>query len=117
MSPFVVSGRVPAFVSVSYALSPKAAGPARSLSLHGLTLTAGAGGTTIETGKIRNDGSTTATSVGAARTWYGPRGEVLDVGIDGAAPSTLSRGAVGTFRIIRPALSGVQLAVTTLRAR
>ena len=52
----------------------------------------------------------------AARTWYGPRGEVLDRGSGFVSPSTLGPGKSGTFTIVRPVLPTVQGTRTELRA-
>lgn len=117
VSPFVVSGRVPAWVTVSYRLGSTSAGPARSLSVQSLQVTANGNGTVTESGRVRNGGRTTATAVTVARAWYGPRGQVLDMRVGTASPSTLRSAASGSFSILRPALSGVQAAATFLRGR
>ncbi len=117
VSPFVLTGRVPAWVTVSYALDPRAPGPSRTLSLHSLQLASHGNGTVTETGRVRNDGHTAATSVAAARVWYGRRGEVLGVGIASTTPSSLRPGASGVFTITRPNLGPIQLATTFLRGR
>ena len=115
-SSFVVSGKVPAYSTVSWALVPGAAGPVRTLSLHAFATTTGTGGTVTESGKVRNDGSTTATAVAVARTWYGSRGQVIEVRIVNVNPTTLPAGRVGTFQLVRSAIPAAQLATTALRA-
>ena len=117
VSPFVISGRVPAYVTVSFGLDPAAPGPSRALSLRSLRLTTHAGGTVTETGRVRNDGASRATAVAAARVWYGRRGEVLGVGIASTTPSAFGPGAIGSFTITRPSLGTVQLSATFLRGR
>ena len=115
-SSFVLSGRVPVYKTVSWALSPGTPGPVRKLSLHAFALATGAGGTVTETGKVRNDGTTKATAVAVARTWYGDRGEVIDTRIVNVTPSSLAAGSVGTFKLVRPAIPTAQAATTALRA-
>jgi hypothetical protein len=115
-SSFAVSGKVPAYATVSWALVAAAPGPVRKLSLHAFALAVGAGGTVTETGKVRNDGSTTATAVAVERTWYGRRGEVIEVRAVAVTPSTLAPGGVGTFKLVRPAIPAAQAAATALRA-
>ena len=102
VSPFVISGRVPAYVTVSFGLDPAAPGPSRALSLRSLRLTTHAGGTVNETRRVRNDGASRATAVAAARVWYGRRGEVLGVGFASTTPSAFGPGAIGSFTITRP---------------
>ena len=116
VSPFALSGSVPAYASVSYQVTPGSAGPARSLSLVSLTRTTNANGTVTEHGSVRNTGSTTVTSAGVARTWYGRHGEVLDRGVATLSPSTLGPNRTGTFTITQPKLTGLQGTRTQLRA-
>ncbi len=115
-SSFVLSGKVPTYSTVSWALTPGAPGPVRTLSLHAFASTAGAGGTVTESGKVRNDGSTKATAVAVARTWYGSRGQVIEVRIANVNPTSLAAGRVGTFQIVRAAIPAAQAATTALRA-
>jgi glucose/arabinose dehydrogenase len=116
VSPFVIAGSVPAYTSVSLAATTGSPGAARSLSLVTLTRTTNGDGTVTEKGSIRNAGTSTATSVGVARTWYSARGLVVDRGTATLSPSTLAPGQTGTFTIIRPVLPPVQAARTSLRA-
>src|SRR5204863_2945570 len=98
-------------------LDPGAPGPSRTLSLHSLQLASHGDGTVTETGRVRNDGRTGATSVAVARAWYGRHGEVLGVGIASTTPSSLRPGTSGSFAITRPRLGPIQLAATFLRGR
>jgi hypothetical protein len=115
-SSFVLRGPVPTYKTVSWTLAAGTPGPVRKLSLHAFALVTGAGGTVTETGKVRNDGSTRATAVMVERTWYGRRGEVIEVRTVSVTPSTLAAGAVGTFQLVRPAIPAAQAATTALRA-
>jgi glucose/arabinose dehydrogenase len=114
-SPFVLSGPVPAYVTVSYRRDPAAPGASRSLSLVSLTHDPNPDGTITDRGRVRNTGRVSATAVAAARAWYGRRGEVLDVRVAPVAPSTLGPGATGSFTIVRPSLASVQENATWLR--
>jgi glucose/arabinose dehydrogenase len=116
VSPFVIGGSVPAYATISYKVTTAAAAPARSLSLTSITRTTNGDSTVTERGTVKNTGSTTLTGVGAARTWYGTRGEVLDRGTATLSPSALGPGASGTFTIVQPALTGLQATRTQLRA-
>ncbi len=116
VSPFALSGTVPVYASVSFQATTGSVPRSRPLSLVSLTRTSNANGTVTEHGTVRNSGSTTVTSVAASRTWYGPRGQVLDRGVATVSPSTLGPGKTGTFTIVRPVLAGVQATRTQLRA-
>jgi hypothetical protein len=117
VSSFVLSGAVPAYARVTLSTTSGAPGPRRTLSLRALTVTANPDGTATESGIVRNIGTTTARSVAVSRTWYGPRGQVLDRRTVAVSPSTLKRGTIGRFSITRPALAGIQAVRTELRAR
>jgi glucose/arabinose dehydrogenase len=112
---FVVTGTVPAYSSISWSVTTASPATARSLSVGSVTLSPNADGSVTERGTVRNTGSTTATSVLVARTWYGRRGEVLDRGYVYVSPSTLRAGATGSFTILRPPLSNVQAVRTQPR--
>jgi glucose/arabinose dehydrogenase len=116
VTPFVLTGSVPTYASVSFSVSAGSLPAKRSLSLTSLTRTSNSNGTVTEKGSVKNVGSTTARSVAVARTWYGKRGEVLDRGSTFTSPSTLAPGKSGAFTIIRPALTSVQGTRTGLRA-
>jgi glucose/arabinose dehydrogenase len=116
VTPFAITGSVPTYASVSFTVTGGPLSPRRSLDLTSLTRTTNGGGTVTERGTVKNVGSTTARSVAAARTWYGPRGEVLDRGSAFVSPSTLAPGKSGTFTITRPVLASVQGTRTGLRA-
>ena len=116
VTPFAITGSVPAYASVSFSVTGGSLSARRSLDLTSLTRTTNGDGTVTERGSVRNTGSSTARSVAAARTWYGSRGEVLDRGSAFVSPSTLAPGASGTFTILRPVLPAVQGTRTALRA-
>ncbi|HEY3334515.1 MAG TPA: PQQ-dependent sugar dehydrogenase [Candidatus Limnocylindrales bacterium] len=116
VSPFVLRGSVPAYATVRYTVTTGALPPSRSLSLVSLTRTANGDGTVTERGTVKNTGTTTATAVASARTWYGRRGEVLDRGTATVSPSTLAPGARGTFAIVQPVLPDLQATRTQLGA-
>lgn len=116
VTPFVLAGSVPAYKTISYAVAAGTPGPSRSLTLTALSTSANGNGSVTEQGTVKNTGTTTATSVAVARTWYDDRGEVLDRGVATVSPSTLAPGRSGTFALIRPVLAGVQATRTGLRA-
>ena len=116
VTPFLITGTVPTYASVSFSVSGGSLPARRSLDLTSLTRTTNSNGTVTERGTVKNVGSTTASSVAVARTWYGPRGEVLDRGSGFVSPSTLSPGRSGSFTIVRPVLASVQGTRTALRA-
>jgi hypothetical protein len=116
VTPFVITGTVPTYATVSFSVSGGGLSSRRSLSLTSLTRTTNGNGTVTERGTVKNVGSTTATSVAVARTWYGRRGEVLDRGSGFVSPSTLGPGKSGSFTILRPVLTSVQGTRTELRA-
>lgn len=116
VTPFVVSGTVPAYASVSFTVTKGTLGPRRSLALKDLTLTFNGNGTVTERGTVRNTGTTTAKAVEVARTWYGSRGTILDRRLATISPSTLGAGKSGTFTILRPVLTGVKASRSALRA-
>jgi glucose/arabinose dehydrogenase len=116
VTPFVITGTVPPYTTVSFSVSGGGLSSRRPLSLTSLTRTTNGDGTVTERGTVKNVGSTTATSVAVARTWYGRRGEVLDRGSVFVSPSTLGPGKSGSFTILRPALTSVQGTRTELRA-
>ena len=95
VTPFALSGTVPAYKSVSFSVTRGSLSARRSLDLTSLTRTANGNGTITERGRVKNVGSTTAKGVAAARTWYGRRGEVLDRGSAFVSPSTLAPAGVG----------------------
>jgi hypothetical protein len=115
-SPFALAGAVPTYASVSYRLVAGKPAAAQSLSLLSVTAVSHPDGTETQSGRVRNVGSTTATAVMVARTWYGTRGEVLDTRAATLVPSTLAPGATGTFSLVRPKLSTIQATGTLLRA-
>jgi hypothetical protein len=115
VSPFVIKGTGPAFASVTYRVTPGGPRAGRRLTLRAFTLTANPNGTVTESGKVRNDDRRTASPVAVARTWYGRRGEVLELRYASTSPSTLAPGRRGRFTILRPILAGVQAARTQLR--
>jgi glucose/arabinose dehydrogenase len=116
VTPFAITGTVPAYASVTFSVSRGSLPTRRSLDLTSLTRTTNSNGTITERGTVKNVGSTTARSVAVARTWYGRRGEVLDRGSSFLSPSTLGPGKSGTFTIVRPVLPSVQGTRTGLRA-
>ncbi|HEX5826784.1 MAG TPA: PQQ-dependent sugar dehydrogenase [Candidatus Limnocylindrales bacterium] len=116
VTPFALSGSVPAYASVRLTVKAGTAGAARSLAVTSATRTANQDGTVTEKGTVRNTGTITLRNVGVALTWYGRRGEVLERGTAAVSPSTLGAGASGSYTIIRPALEGVQATRTALRA-
>lgn len=116
VTPFLITGTVPTYASVSFSVSGGSLSTRRSLDLTSLTRTTNSNGTVTERGTVKNVGSTTASSVAVARTWYGRRGEVLDRGSGFVSPSTLSPGRSGSFTIVRPVLLSVQGTRTALRA-
>ncbi|HVN11319.1 MAG TPA: FxLYD domain-containing protein, partial [Kineosporiaceae bacterium] len=117
VTPFQLSGTVPAYAAVRLSTTAAAATGAPSLAVTSLVYSPGPGGTTLEQGTVKNTGSTTARSVAVARTWYGAHGEVLDVGWSSAAPSMLAPGEVGAFTVTRPAgLATLQATATAWRA-
>ncbi len=112
-----MTGAMPAFSSVSYAFSPVSPTTSRTLTLTSLAGTANANGTVTERGTVKNTGTASASLVGAARTWYGRIGEVLDFRTTTVSPSTLARGKSGSFAVTRPVLTNVQSTRTQLRGR
>ena len=104
VTPFRLSGRAPAFASVTFTLTPGTPTSDRTLVLRGLTTTPNASGTATLTGKVRNDDTRRAPDVAVARTSYGARGEVLDVRIASTDPSRLDSGERGAFTLHVPAL-------------
>jgi glucose/arabinose dehydrogenase len=116
VSPFLLRGPVPAYATVRYTVTTGSPGPSRSLKLVSLTRTTNGDSTVTERGTVKNTGTTTVRAVGAARTWYGTRGEVLDRGTATLSPSTLAPGATGTFTVIQPVLPSVQATRSQLRA-
>ena len=115
VTPFSISASVPAWSSLGYTLAAAAPHAARSLSLSAISRTANANGTVTETGSVKNTGTTTATPVAVARTWYGRRGEVLATRWVSTTPSSLKAKATGRFTIVQPSLTGVQATRTRLR--
>jgi glucose/arabinose dehydrogenase len=102
---FVITGAMGAYASVRLTVTGVAAAvTVPSVSITSLVATAGLGGTATETGSVKNRGTSTARSVSVARTWYGTRGEVLAVGWATVSPTTLAKGASGTFTVHRPAM-------------
>ena len=114
---FVIAGTAPAYASISYSATSSAPWSSYSLGASAVSYAPGAGGTVIETGTVRNLGTTIATSVSVARTWYGPRGQILDQRTAALSPSRLAHGAFGSYRLVRPSLPGVQATGTQLRPR
>jgi len=117
ISPFVLSGTMPTYASVAYRLVPAQPRATPTLELVRLALTVNINGTVTEKGVVRNAGTTTASGVAVARTWYGRRGEVLDIRTATATPSVLAPGSTGSFTVVRPVLANVQGARTRLRGR
>ncbi len=117
VTPFVISGTVPAYASIRWSVTTSSLTAYRALSLGSLTRTTNQDGSVTERGTVKNTGTTTATSVMVARTWYDPRGEVLERGYAYVSPSTLGPGRTGTFTVLRPSLAGVQGTRTQVRAR
>jgi hypothetical protein len=114
VTPFVLAGRVPAYASVSLSASAAPATAVPSLTVTRLSSAAG-GGSTTESGTVKNTGSRTARDVRVARTSYGARGEVLDRRLATVSPSTLAPGRSGTFSLTRPALPTYQAGRTLVR--
>ncbi len=110
VSPFVLSGTVPAFSTVTWRFTSAAAGASAlpTFSVGAVTITPGAGGTATETGSVTNTSAATAKSVVVLRGWYGVRGQLLDAGNDGASPVDLAPGASGAFSVSRSALPTIQ---------
>ena len=117
VTPFVISGSVPAYASISYSVTTASLTALRKLSLATLTRTVNPNGTVTEKGTVKNTGTTTASSVMVVRTWYGRRGEVLDRGYAYVSPSTLGPGKTGSFTVLRPLLADVQGTRTQIRAK
>ena len=115
VTPFALTGTVPAYASVSFSVTRGSLTASRSLTLTSLVRTTNGDGTVTEKGTVRNSGGTTARSVAVSRTWYGKRGEVLDRGRADVSPSTLGTGKSGSFTIVRPVLTNVQVQRTGLK--
>ena len=116
VTPFIVTGTIPAFTSVKYSVTSGSVPASRPLSVSTIKLVKNSNGTVTESGTVKNTGTSTARTVGIARTWYGSLGQVLDRGVASVSPSTLTRGRSGTFRITRPAIFGIQGTRTQARA-
>ena len=117
VSPFVLSGSAPAYSTISYSETAATALRSVTLQLRSLTGTANTDGTVSEAGVVKNTGTSSVSSARAARTWYGARGQVLDVKTAAVSPSTLAPGASGTFTVVRPVLGPVLGTRTQLRAK
>jgi glucose/arabinose dehydrogenase len=117
VTPFVITGTVPAYSKVTFSVTAGSVPAARSLSVSSVKLVKNGNGTVTESGSVRNRGTTTARSVGVARTWYGTLGQVLDRGTSSTSPSTLGAGRSGTFVIVRPANPAIRATRTEVRGR
>jgi hypothetical protein len=114
---FRITGTGPQFSSVTFKVTPGLPVADRRLVLRRVTSTPNPDGTATLTGMVRNDDTRRAPDVAVARTWYGRRGEVLEVRIASTAPSRLQPGEKGAFTLTEPVLAGVQAVRMATRAR
>ena len=110
ITPFQLSGTVPAYTTLRLTATSASPVGGPTLSITSLAYSAGAAGTVLEKGTVKNVGSSTARNPTIGRTWYGNRGEVLDVGFATVSPTSLAPGRSGSFTVTRPA------GLTTLQA-